>query len=292
MVVRIVSFLLFSLLAAEVVAQDVPVRKADPLSLARRLHLRLVDRLPREDEFDQVIAEADLDALTDRLLATPEFLSVCERLWAEWLGLENPKLRKNVRLAIQGTAQVDHRLDKWFTYQQPLAESDEEAFDRLEKIGPILIGSGLECTRCHDHPFEAASQKEFLTLSAWFRSGGIITQPETIYEGTEPGDKIKATIPKGFGQVSPRRFGEPFPGLERHKITKERKHIAQFANWVSGFSGDNRTEWLLLSRYLAHFTGNESIVYTAEQQLQMETSLRCWRSGWRSGRLPNSMRFR
>ena len=89
MVARIVTFFLFSLLAAEVAAQDIPRPTADPLSLARRLHLRLQDRLPREDEFAQILAEADLDALTDRLLATPEFLSVREGLWAEWLGLEN-----------------------------------------------------------------------------------------------------------------------------------------------------------------------------------------------------------
>jgi hypothetical protein len=88
-VARIFTFFLFSLLAAEVAAQDIPHPTADPLSLARRLHLRLQDRLPREDEFAQILAEADLDALTDRLLATPEFLSVREGLWAEWLGLEN-----------------------------------------------------------------------------------------------------------------------------------------------------------------------------------------------------------
>ncbi|MCH1408385.1 MAG: hypothetical protein L7V87_05080 [Verrucomicrobiales bacterium] len=109
MVARIVTFFLFSLLAADVASQDIPRPTADPPSLTRRLHLHLKDRLPREDKFAQILTETDLDALKDRLLATPEFLSVREGLWAEWLGLENPELQENFRFAIQGTAQVDHR---------------------------------------------------------------------------------------------------------------------------------------------------------------------------------------
>jgi hypothetical protein len=142
-VARIVSFFLFSLLAADVAAQDIPRPTAEPLSMTCRLHLRLKDRLPREDKFAQILTETDLDALTDRLLATPEFLSVREGLWAECLGQENPELQENFRFAIQGTAQVGHR-------------------------------------RKNPSPSRRSS-------------AAAITQPETIYAGTEPGgDEIKA----------------------------------------------------------------------------------------------------
>ena len=44
----------------------------------------------------------------------------------------------------------------------------ENVFDRVETVGTVWMGLTLNCSRCHDHKFDAISQKEYYQLFDYF----------------------------------------------------------------------------------------------------------------------------
>lgn len=44
----------------------------------------------------------------------------------------------------------------------------ENVFDRVETVGTTWLGLTLNCSRCHDHKFDAISQKEYYQLFSYF----------------------------------------------------------------------------------------------------------------------------
>ncbi|RKR14087.1 cytochrome c [Maribacter vaceletii] len=99
-------------------------------------------------------------------------------------------------------------------------------FDRVETTGTVWLGLTLECARCHDHKFDAISQKEYYQLFDYFNQtseegggwGG--NQAPLLNIGEEHQvkeiEKIQAYIEKLYNEVDktelvkfPREKGKP-----------------------------------------------------------------------------------
>lgn len=76
--------------------------------------------------------------------------------------------------------------------------------DRTETVGQVFMGLTVGCAVCHDHKFDAFSQREFYELSAFFNN---VTQP--AYDGNVKDSAPVVTVPRA--EEAPR--WEALPGL-------------------------------------------------------------------------------
>lgn len=59
----------------------------------------------------------------------------------------------------------------------------ENVFDRVETVGTVWMGLTLNCTRCHDHKFDALKQKEYYQLFDYFNQ---ISEEGNVGSGSTP----------------------------------------------------------------------------------------------------------
>ena len=88
----------------------------------------------------------------------------------------------------------------------------ENVFDRVETVGTTWLGLTLNCSRCHDHKFDAISQKEYYQLYDYFNQ---TSEPGNVYgsgrvrpvvdmsplEQLQQAEELKAFIDKVGGKV-------------------------------------------------------------------------------------------
>ncbi|MCF7567190.1 PSD1 and planctomycete cytochrome C domain-containing protein [Sabulilitoribacter arenilitoris] len=150
-------------------------------------------------------------------------------------------------------------------------------FDRVETTGTVWLGLTLECARCHDHKFDAVSQKEYYQLFDYFNQtseeGGVwmnkkikpvlnictpekekeIEQLENYLEG------LYADIDKAELQVFPRELGLP---SSESKIAKSTKNLNRR---ILSSSANNRSagDYKSLLSYFNHWDDYASLLRKA-----------------------------
>src|SRR5688572_23599371 len=158
-----------------------PAPLVDDAEFLRRLSLDLIGRVPKVEELRAFRARPDRAAKVDELLSSPEF----PRFWSEvWTAMLNgyasafdsqrdalrywmeKKLRENAPfdrmatelIAASGTSGVDGSVN--FI----LHNSVEPAI----KVSRTFLGIRLDCARCHDHPFDRWTQKDYEDMARFF----------------------------------------------------------------------------------------------------------------------------
>ncbi|MBI1347164.1 DUF1549 domain-containing protein [bacterium] len=167
-----------------------PSAPADDGEFARRVSLDLVGHIPSLETLMPYLADGGTDKrtrLVDSLLADSDYARQWSNLWGNWLvGRAN---RQN------GTARGD--LDRWlmaafaqnmpydkFAYEliSATGSSDdlgaigfiashlnEEAVPATSITARLFLGMQVQCTQCHNHPFNDWKQAQFWGLNAFFR---------------------------------------------------------------------------------------------------------------------------
>ena len=69
----------------------------------------------------------------------------------------------------------------------------ENVFDRVETVGTVWMGLTLNCSRCHDHKFDAISQKEYYQLFDYFN--------QTSESGKGYGGKVPPLLDLSPGEL-------------------------------------------------------------------------------------------
>ncbi len=69
------------------------------------------------------------------------------------------------------------------------AEEDrtKRVADRVTTIGAVWLATTVECTSCHNHPYDPMSQRDFYRVYAFFNN----TDPVAVFAGTPPTDAKK-----------------------------------------------------------------------------------------------------
>ena len=172
----------------------------------RRASLDTIGRLPTIKEARAYLDDKAKDKrakLTERLLADPAYADHWANKWADLVrpnpdraGLKSvyvldqwlrEAFRKNLpmdafaREMITATGST-HRFGPTVVYR------DKRTPDEMAKIfSQVFLGTRLECARCHNHPNEKWSQRDFYSLAAYFaqvkRKGAGVSPP--ISGGTE-----------------------------------------------------------------------------------------------------------
>jgi hypothetical protein len=162
----------------------VPAARSADATFLRRIYLDLLGTIPTHDEAKRFLADTDpnkRERLIDNLLADPRFATHQADVWDLTLfGRRQPDyLSKRGEfkkwLADQIAAGVPY--DRWVREllrgEQPgsemfLAQFRNQPEDATVAVTRIFLGTQLQCARCHDHPFENRTQREFYGMAGFF----------------------------------------------------------------------------------------------------------------------------
>jgi len=163
-----------------------PAKRATDAEFLRRVYLDLVGAPPTYDDTTKFLADTDSkkrEKLVEKLIADPRFAKAQAEVWdlvlfgrhpnnytethkrpafKEWLSKQIEandgfdKLVKNLLLAEQPGSQV-------FYVQFRNAPDDANV-----AVSRIFLGTQLQCAKCHDHPYDVWTQKDFYGMSGFY----------------------------------------------------------------------------------------------------------------------------
>jgi hypothetical protein len=189
-----------------------PAGRADDATFLRRIFLDLVGTIPTETEAKQFLVDADSakrEKLIDKLLADQRYAIQQANVWDQVLFGRNPangdatRKRDGFKKWLTDQFAKNQAYDHWVRDLLLAEQAGSELYyvqyrnqpeDATVAISRIFLGVQLQCARCHDHPFENWSQKDFYGMA------GFLVRLVVFEEGT--GEKRKFTVAeKSTGEV-------------------------------------------------------------------------------------------
>jgi len=167
----------------------VPRPAADDATFLRRVTLDLVGTVPTADEVVKFLADADSakrSKTIDRLLEDPRYAAHQAAQWDLALFTRNPAstdARKRDAFQKWLTEQFAKNVtyDKWVLdlflaegnaadQGAPLylAQFRGQPLETAEGVTRMFLGTQIRCARCHDHPSDKWTQKDFYGFAAFF----------------------------------------------------------------------------------------------------------------------------
>ncbi len=219
----------------------------------RRVFIDTIGILPSETEVDSFLEDTNPDKrsiLIDGLLQRREFAKFWAQKWGDLLRISTKLI---------GTAST-HKFNRWLensvsqnqpydafardillatgsTRQNPAGNfyrSAGDTSDAMETAAQVFLGTRIQCAKCHNHPFERWTQKNYYGLSAffnrversstsrkeevllWSRETGEVTLPTT-------GEVVNPWVPGSDNALAEISEGNPVGDRRR-----------AFANWLTG----------------------------------------------------------
>jgi hypothetical protein len=173
-----------------------PIQSSDSVFL-RRVYLDLVGMIPTYEETTAFLKDPDpkkREKLIDKLLADPRFARQQAHVW------DLAMLGRNAKL-VEGT--VGHRnrerfrqwLAKQFESNEPWdriatkilrAEEDGSQLffavnsgtdEMVTAVSRVFLATQIQCAKCHDHPYEPWTQKDYHGMAAFFVRTMVVEVP-------------------------------------------------------------------------------------------------------------------
>jgi hypothetical protein len=167
----------------------------------RRVFLDVIGRVPTVEELDRFAADRSKTKrrdLVEKLLGS-EYAEEYARNWTTlWTNTLIGRTGGRQRRSFTNRGALESCLNDWFLNKKPYdqlvselitatgrADPDQENFngavnflvEKLEENGvqataktaEIFLGTAVQCTQCHNHPFNEYRQNQFWQLNAFFR---------------------------------------------------------------------------------------------------------------------------
>jgi hypothetical protein len=186
-----------------------PSKAASDGEWCRRVFLDLVGRVPKVDELEEFLADRSRDKrqrLVERLLGdeyTDEYARNWTTIWTNILigrtggterrslvvrdGLQqylrealayNKPYHELARELITATGSCRPGDDDFNGAANFLADKmDEDGVQATARTSQIFLGMAVQCTQCHNHPFNEHKQNQFWELNAFFRQTRVERVP-------------------------------------------------------------------------------------------------------------------
>lgn len=176
-------------------AKVAPAKPASDAEFLRRVSLDLTGVIPAHDESAAFLDSKEPDKrakLVEKLLADPRFARHQGDVWDLILFGRNPPgfdtdRREGFRTWLRSRFEQNVPYDVW-TRELLKAEgtsADGGALyfaqwrnapeDAIEAVTQTFLGVQLQCARCHDHPFESWTQKDFYGMAAFLARLEVVT---------------------------------------------------------------------------------------------------------------------
>ncbi|WP_146589710.1 DUF1549 and DUF1553 domain-containing protein [Posidoniimonas polymericola] len=182
-----------------------PSKAATDAEWCRRVYLDLLGRIPSVDELQQYTSDRSGDKqlkLVDRLLGD-EYLAEFARNWTTvWTNLlvgrtggvdrnslvDRSGMQQYLRRAFQKNKPYDQIMRELVSATGSCRPGDDDyngaanfLADKMEENGiqataktsQIFLGMAVQCTQCHNHPFNEYKQNQFWEMNAFFRQTRI-----------------------------------------------------------------------------------------------------------------------
>lgn len=185
-----------------------PSPQATDAEWCRRVYLDLIGRIPNVAELEQYVADRAEDKrqkLVDRLLGDEyleEFARHWTTIWTNLLigrtgGIDRDSLavragmQQYLRRAFQKNKSYDQLAEELITATGSVMPGDpdfngaanfladklaENGVQATAKTAEIFLGMAVQCTQCHNHPFNEFKQNQFWEMNAFFRQTGLDRQ--------------------------------------------------------------------------------------------------------------------
>jgi len=216
--------------------QKLSILPSEPINDAtflRRVYTDIIGRLPTPEEARSFLSQTNADKrahLVDELLDRPEYADHWAGYWADLLR-PNPyrvgikavlnydnwireQFRNNVPYDVMVRELVTAKGSTWHNGAATLYRDRRSPDEVATMVSQLFLGVRLECAKCHHHPFERWSQKDFYQFAAHFakvgRKGTGLSPPisggeEVVYTSTSGNVKHPLT---GESMTPTPLFGE------------------------------------------------------------------------------------
>ena len=158
----------------------------------RRATLDIVGMLPTADEYTKFVADADpqkREKKVDELLGRKEFVELWVMKWAELL-----QIRTNQQISYKPMLRYYNWLQERIAANVPMDQMVRELLgasggtfanaatnyyqnetDTLkvsENVAQVFMGMRIQCTQCHNHPFDRWTMNDYYSFAAFFAQIG------------------------------------------------------------------------------------------------------------------------
>ncbi|HEY7308296.1 MAG TPA: DUF1549 and DUF1553 domain-containing protein [Gemmataceae bacterium] len=254
-----------------------PAGRAGDAAFLRRVHLDLVGVIPTLEETRRFLDSTEPDKrakLIDSLLADARFAVHQADVWDQILFGRNPpnldgtRRQESFKKWLTDKFAHNEPYDRWVRDLLRAEHEGTELFyvqyrgqpeDATVGVSRIFLGMQLQCARCHDHPFESWTQRDFYGMAGFFVRLTVLDKPavkgqrrfalgekstgEVLFSGSvkdqKPGRKGEPVQAKYLGgsvldePSPPKGFKEPAlkPGANPPRPLFSRKE--KLADWVA-----------------------------------------------------------
>jgi uncharacterized protein DUF1549/uncharacterized protein DUF1553/Big-like domain-containing protein len=196
-----------------------PSEEATDQEFVRRAYLDACGILPTAQEVESFLADTSADKrarLIDALLEREEFVDYWTNRWADVFLVSSSKLSSNamwsfhnwIRNSVKSNKPWDRMAREIVTASGNTLENGaanyyvihKEPTDLSENFSMAFLGMSITCARCHNHPMEKWTQKQYYQMANLFGRVGM-------KNGSRFGDVEVYTKP--YGEVNHPRLNRP-----------------------------------------------------------------------------------
>lgn len=207
-----------------------PAQRAKDSDFMRRAYLDSVGTLPRADEVTRFLNDTRADKrarLIEELLSRPEYTDYWSYKWSDILLVSSKKLPARslraysqfIRQSVQQNKPWDRFVREILTASGNSAENgavnyflvQKNPIDLAENTTQAFLGMRLTCARCHNHPLEKWTQKDYYGFANLFTRVALKNNPggDVTVFSTSSGD---IPHPRLLAPMQPRPLeGTPIP---------------------------------------------------------------------------------
>jgi hypothetical protein len=213
----------------------------------RRAYIDIAGVLPTPEEYDRFMknpATNKRDTLVDELLGRKEFAELWVMKWAELLQIKssNQVSYKATLLYyswLQDKVSRNVPVNEWVqellgatggTFKNPATNYYQNETDILkvsENVAQVFMGMRIQCSQCHNHPFDRWTMNDYYGFAAFFSQIGRkgTDDPREIVVFNSGGGEVSHPLTKQV--MKPKFLG----GVEPDVAGKDRRQV--MANWLA-----------------------------------------------------------
>ncbi len=234
----------------------------------RRAYVDIAGVLPTVEEYSRFMqdeAPDKRDRLVDELLDRKEFVELWVMKWAELLQIRTTQqvsykpmlryynwLQEKVATNVPMDKLVQELLaSKGGTFSNAATnyyQTETETLKVAENVAQVFMGMRIQCTQCHNHPFDRWTMDDYYSFAAFFSQIGR-------KQGEDPRELIifnsgsgEVTHPVGGRVMAPKFLG----GITPDVAGKDRREV--MAKWLASSENPNFAK-NLANIVWAHFFG-------------------------------------
>jgi hypothetical protein len=239
-----------------------PSPVCDDATFIRRVTLDLLGLPPSADEAREFVADSSPNKrrdVIDSLLERPEFSDWWALKWADLLRIEEKTLDQkgveNFHAWLRDAFAHHKPLDQFAreivagrgsTYEVPPANfyrALRSPYERSEAVGQLFLGVRLQCSKCHNHPFDRWTQDDYYSWGSVFaridykiiENRRLDSNDKHEFNGEQVvflNEKGDAKDPRTNKPRSPKFLGE------KNELGRDLDPLTELAGWLANANHD------------------------------------------------------